>query len=150
MPVARLTHQQRQFIQQRDRSCCQYCISQARYSSDPLSIEHTIPGSKGGTNDFTNLAVSCQGCNNLKYNHTDGIDPITGELAPLYHPQKDNWFEHFTWSQDFSQILGLTPTGRATITRLQLNREDVVNLRQALVLINQHPPAEFYPPDRQQ
>jgi hypothetical protein len=28
MSAERLTPQQRQFIQQRDRSCCQYCISQ--------------------------------------------------------------------------------------------------------------------------
>jgi HNH endonuclease len=144
----RLTPQQRLFIQQRDRSCCQYCITQARYSSDPLSIEHTIPRSKGGTNDFENLAVSCQGCNNPKYNHIDGFDPITETFAPLYHPQKDNWFEHFTWSEDFSQILGLTPTGRATINRLDLNREGVVNLRQVLYSIGQHPPPEFRPPDR--
>jgi hypothetical protein len=89
------------------------------------------------------LAVAFQGCNNLKYNHIDGIDPLTGQPAPLYHPQRDDWFEHFTWSQDFSQILGLTPTGRATITRLQLNREGVINLRQALSLIDQHPPQEF-------
>ncbi|MEG4968235.1 hypothetical protein QUB11_16585 [Microcoleus sp. B6-A1] len=37
-------------------------------------------------------------------------------------------------------MLGLTPTGRATIDRLQLNREGVVNLRGVLHSIALHPP----------
>jgi hypothetical protein len=37
-------------------------------------------------------------------------------------------------------MLGLTPAGRATVNRLQLNREGVVNLRRVLHLIQQHPP----------
>ncbi|MEP0918084.1 HNH endonuclease [Leptolyngbya sp. DQ-M1] len=140
MPESRLTSEQRKQIQQRARYCCEYCLSQAKFSPDPFSIEHIIPHSKDGTSELDNLAVACQGCNNFKYNHTEAIDPITGELAPLYHPRQHNWQDHFTWSDNADQILGLTPTGRATVERLQLNREGVVNLRQVLRSINQHPP----------
>jgi hypothetical protein len=50
------------------------------------------------------------------------------------------WEAHFVWNEDFVTMVGLTPTGRATIERLQLNREGVVNLRRVLRAINQHPP----------
>lgn len=45
-----------------------------------------------------------------------------------YHPRQNIWDEHFTWTKDGTQILGLISIGRATIDRLQLNREGVVNL----------------------
>jgi hypothetical protein len=38
-------------------------------------------------------------------------------------------------------MIGLTPVGRATIDRLQLNREGVINLRRILRAIEEHPPA---------
>jgi hypothetical protein len=140
MPEFRLTQQQRNLIKQRANNCCEYCKSQAKFSPDSFSIEHIIPRSKGGTSDLDNLAVACQGCNNFKYSHTQAIDPITGELAQIYHPRQQDWQDHFTWSRDLTQMLGLTPIGRATIERLRLNREGVVNLRQALASIDQHPP----------
>jgi hypothetical protein len=74
----------------------------------------------------------------------NAIDPITGESAPLYHPRQDRWPEHFTWNNDDTQLIGLTMIGRATIERLQLNREGVVNLRQLLCTVGQHPPAFQY------
>jgi HNH endonuclease len=140
MPEFRLTQEQRNLIKQRADNCCEYCKSQAKFSADSFSIEHIIPRSKGGTSDLENLAVACQGCNNFKYSHIQAIDPITGELTQIYHPRQQDWQDHFTWSRDLTQMLGLTPIGRATIERLRLNREGVVNLRQALASIDQHPP----------
>jgi hypothetical protein len=61
------------------------------------------------------------------------------ELASLFHPRSQNWDKHFAWNENFTIVIGLTPTGRATIERLQLNRVGVVNLRQVLAAINQHP-----------
>ncbi|MEO1300160.1 MAG: HNH endonuclease, partial [Cyanobacteria bacterium J06636_16] len=103
--------------------------AKVKFSPDPFSIEHIIPLSRGGTNDLDNLALACQGCNNHKYIQTDAYDPISGVKVSLYNPRFHNWQEHFTWNQDFTLLLGLTPTGRATVDRLQLNREGVVNLR---------------------
>jgi len=37
-------------------------------------------------------------------------------------------------------IIGLTPTGRATVEVLKLNREGLVNLRQVLYAAGKHPP----------
>lgn len=135
-----LTPEQKQTIVQRAQACCEYCISQVKFSPDPFSIEHIIPKSKGGADHLDNLALSCQGCNNRKYTHTEAIDPITGSWVPLYHPRQQAWTEHFVWSEDFTRMIGITPTGRATIERLNLNREGVVNLREVLSLTNWHPP----------
>jgi 5-methylcytosine-specific restriction endonuclease McrA len=140
MSRLRLTATQRAEVFQRARGCCEYCQSQAKFSPDPFSIEHILPRSKGGTNASDNLALACQGCNNYKYNYVNGRDPINGIVVPLYHPRRDKWTDHFTWSEDFRLVLGLTPIGRATVEQLQLNRGGVVNLRSALRAINRHPP----------
>lgn len=44
--------------------------------------------------------------------------------------------------EKYTLVIGRTPTGRATVEKLQLNREGVVNLRRLLVTMGQHPPEE--------
>ncbi len=87
------------------------------------------------------MAFSCQGCNNYKHTSMEAPDPLSGESVPLFHPRRDRWAEHFAWSDDASQVLGLTPTGRATVVRLKLNRLGVVNLRRVLKALGEHPPS---------
>lgn len=120
--------------------CCEYCRSQADFSPDSFSVEHIIPIAKGGTDDLDNLAYSCQGCNNRKYNHIEAIDPVTNTIVRLFHPRQQQWTGHFQWNPGQTMLTGLTPTGRATIEKLGLNRKGVVNLRYLLVLIGEHPP----------
>lgn len=131
----------KRLVYQRAEAVCEYCRSQAAFSPDPFAIEHIIPRARGGTDEGGNLALSCQGCNNHKYTGTDALDPLTGKFAPLYHPRRDDWKTHFAWSDDLTRIIGLTPTGRATVEKLQLNREGVINLRQVMVMAGKHPPA---------
>jgi hypothetical protein len=102
-----------------------------------------VPRAAGGTHDLSNLAFSCLGYNNFKYIHTEAADPTTGETVPLYHPRRDSWSDHFAWREEFTEIVGLTATGRATVVRLQLNRLGVVNLRRVLRLAGVHPPPDF-------
>ncbi|MEP7339689.1 MAG: HNH endonuclease [Acidobacteriota bacterium] len=125
---------------ERAKGCCEYCLSQAKFSPDTLSVEHITPYARGGTNDFDNLAASCQCCNNLKYILVEAIDPLTGELAPLFHPRRDRWNDHFGWNKDYTLMVGRTATGRATIEKMDLNREGVVNLRRLLAGGKLHPP----------
>lgn len=112
------------------------------FAIQPFSIEHILPRSQGGKTSLDNLALSCQGCNNHKYNKTEGIDPVGSNIVSLYHPRQQKWHEHFSWNEDFSLVIGLTPRGRATVETLQLNREGVVNLRRVLYGIGEHPPVE--------
>ena len=52
------------------------------------------------------------------------------------------WAQHFIWSSDGTRIIGLTPTGRATIVALALNRERVIDIRKADRQIGRHPPSD--------
>lgn len=99
MTKRKLSRQLHRLVRERARFCCEYCISQEAYSPDPFSTEHIFPEVLGGGNTEDNLALACQGCNNLKYIKTTAIDPITSQEAPLFHPRKDVWNEHFTWSE---------------------------------------------------
>jgi hypothetical protein len=126
----------------RDRAweCCEYCRSQASFAPDPFSVEHIVPRSRGGATEAANLALSCQGCNNRKYTAMEAIDPVTGDPVPLFHPRRHSWSEHFAWNEDYTLILGLTPTGRATVEKMKLNRSGLVNLRRILADAGAHPP----------
>jgi len=135
-----IPREQRRLVLTRAGGCCEYCQSQSRYSADSFSVEHVIPRSRGGTDAVGNLAFACQGCNNRKYVSVSAADPLTGVSVPLYHPRQDRWEDHFVWSADFLAMCGLTPTGRATVEKLKLNRETVVNLRRLLREIGEHPP----------
>ncbi len=130
----------RRTVSDRARGCCEYCQSQQTFSHDDFSIEHILPRAHGGPSTLDNLALSCQGCNNRKFTATTAPDPLTGEPVPLFHPRQHRWLDHFAWTDDFAQIEGLTPTGRATVERLQLNRPHLVNLRRALRMAGKHPP----------
>ena len=140
MPEQHISAELRQRVIERARGCCEYCRSQAKYATQSLSVEHILARTKGGTTTLDNLALACQGCNNHKYDKMEARDPASGRLVPLYHPRHDRWAEHFAWSDDFTLILGLTPTGRATVDALLLNRDGVANLRRLLYRHGEHPP----------
>lgn len=142
MSESRVTAEEKKIIIERAKECCEYCRSQARFALQSFSVEHIIPRSKGGETTLDNLALACQGCNNHKYNKTVGIDSINNIFVPLYHPRKQLWHQHFAWNQNFTEIVGLTPTGRATVETLKLNRKGVVNLRQVLYSVGEHPPPD--------
>jgi len=132
----------------RARECCEYCYSQLRFTNLSFSIEHIIPKSQGGQTTLDNLALSCQSCNNHKYDKNMGLDTVSGQVVPLYHPRQQQWTDHFTWNDDCTFIIGLTPTGRATVETLRLNKPGLVNLRRVLFLIGEHPPPNLNEPDK--
>ncbi|MFZ1398116.1 MAG: HNH endonuclease [Candidatus Promineifilaceae bacterium] len=140
MPDSRPSARLRRQVAERAQNCCEYRLSQARFAPDVFSVEHIVPRAKKGSASLDNLALSCQGCNNHKYTFTEAIDPVSGNIVPLFHPRQQNWSDHFVWTEDFLYVIGLTPTGRATVELLRLNREGVVNLRQVLHLVGEHPP----------
>lgn len=105
-------------------------------------IDHILPLEKGGTSALSNLALSCGGCNSMKAAKTTAIDPLSGSEVNLFHPRKDQWYAHFSWADDYLEIIGLTATGRATIEFLRLNRIGLINMRQLTKLIGEHPPEE--------
>ena len=121
---------------------CEYCRSREDFSAESFAVEHIFPRTLGGKTVAENLAYSCLGCNSHKAVKTKAIDPISETSAALFNPRTQIWSEHFAWSVDFTEIIGLTPIGRATITALKLNRKGVKNLRWALFIVGKHPPKE--------
>ena len=119
---------------------CEYCLYPESYASDFFHFDHIIAISKGGKSVLLNIARSCGRCNGLKSFNIEHFDPLTGQKMPLFNPRINIWTEHFQWSDDDLLILGQTPTGRATADLLQLNRGNVVNMRQLLKNAGLHPP----------
>jgi hypothetical protein len=118
---------------------CEYCHSQELFSPSAFSIEHIVPRSKGGNDEETNLALSCQECNNRKYTAVAANDPLSGNTVSLFNPRQNRWSDHFAWNEDFTLLLGLTPMARATISKLQLNRNSLINLRGVMRQAGVHP-----------
>ena len=137
--MARFSLETRTQIATRANLRCEYCRSPEQYSISRFSVEHVMPLSKGGTSEISNLALSCQQCNNHKYNVIEAFDPVSNEIYKLFNPRGDNWEYHFAWDYQFIRVVGLTGTGRATVRRLNLNRESLLNLRQLLVFHQLHP-----------
>jgi hypothetical protein len=132
----------RQRIRETARDRCGYCLSSQRYVMATLEIEHIIPRALGGTEDESNLWLSCGLCNRYKGSQTMGIDPLDGERVQLFNPRTQAWAEHFCWSADGVLILGITPIGRGTVEALRLNNELAVEVRRNWVLAGWHPPDE--------
>lgn len=67
LPISRLmnTRPSRKSIHLRDGNKCSYCNSK-----ENLTIDHIIPSSRGGGNDFLNLVCCCISCNTKKGNRT--------------------------------------------------------------------------------
>ncbi len=130
----------RRTVLERALFLCEYCRIPLEFAVQPYVVEHIVPVSKGGQNVLPNLACSCGGCNGHKYNKTEAPDPADSLNAPLFHPRNQNWDEHFAWSDDYVLILGITPTGRATVEALSLNRTGLQNLRNLLFGVGKHPP----------
>ena len=132
----------RDAVRTRAKGVCEYCRSLETFSISGFSIEHIIPRAVGGTNAVENLALACQECNAHKFIATEAVDLLTSKQAALYHPRHDVWADHFAWADDYTVIMGRTPTGRATVERLQINRSAVVNLRRILRQAGYHPPQD--------
>lgn len=48
---------------------CYLCLKQISFGQD--SLEHKIPLSRGGTNEYNNLAIACLSCNHKKHTKTE-------------------------------------------------------------------------------
>jgi hypothetical protein len=102
-------------------------------------IEHIVPQSAGGPDTADNLALACPSCNLGKSDRVNVPDSQTGQEVPLFNPRVGRWEEHFSWDEDW-RIVGLTPTGRATIVALNLNHPRRLRIREAAEWFDLFPP----------
>ena len=127
-------------VRQRTNYLCEYCHASEQWQYIRFTVDHIIPLSKGGLNSLDNLALACFHCNRQKSDKIAAIDEQLGAEVALFNPRSDSWQEHFIWSADGVSIIGLTATGRVTITALAFNRERIINIRAADKEIGRHPP----------
>jgi hypothetical protein len=119
---------------------CEYCHLPARGQVATFPIDHVLPRSSGGETRLDNLALACPHCNAHKWAHTTGIEPLSSASAPLFHPRRQVWSDHFQWSvQEVGVLEGKTPCGRATIAQLRINNAEMVAIRQLLTTLGLFP-----------
>ena len=118
----------RAFVRQRAGNCCEYCgLHQGAELFFTFHIEHIVARQHGGGDDVENLALACYHCNLHKGTNLTSIDPVTGAVAPLFHPRTMKWTEHFI--RNGSLLDGQTATGRTTVVLLKMNASDRRRLR---------------------
>ena len=61
-----ISYETKQHVYKRANGCCEYCLSQARYSTQSFSIDHIIPISKGGADSYENTQAVHYECNERK------------------------------------------------------------------------------------
>jgi hypothetical protein len=120
-------------VRERAAERCEYCRIPQFALPLPFQIDHIIAEQHEGATELSNLALACPHCNRYKGPNIAGIDPLTGQLARLFHPRIDLWVEHFELV-DGARIAGKTAVGRATVRVLAMNAEGPVLLRRYLGL----------------
>ncbi|MGQ9909879.1 MAG: HNH endonuclease [Candidatus Flexifilum sp.] len=125
----------------RARGLCEYCHTRQAIVV-AVEIDHIIPESAGGATILDNLCLTCVGCNRFKGDATAAVDPLTGREVMLFHPTRERWSEHFIWSSTGLVLLGQTPSARATIQRLKINREALLTARSLWRRAGWHPPKD--------
>jgi HNH endonuclease len=147
LPIMTINDQIRKLVRERAKCLCEYCHSSEEASAAKFAIDHILPQSLGGSDELDNLALACPRCNGYRYNFTTGIDPITQEIIPLFNPRQQKWAEHFIWTADRLKIIGITPIGRGTCHRLDLNDDrhndgSIVKARRLWLRGGWHPPED--------
>ena len=110
---------------------CDYCRIPRRLDPLPFQVDHIIAQQHGGQTVLGNLAWSCLHDNKHKGPNIAGIDPVTGDLVPLFHPRRQRWERHFDWNGAI--LVGRTRIARATIRVLAVNDPDAMAFRAELM-----------------
>jgi hypothetical protein len=122
----------RMFVRQRAGGRCEYCHLPDEFAAlGRFHVEHIIARKHGGSDEASNRCWSCHRCNLCKSSNLSGIDEVTGRLARLFHPRRQQWRRHFRWQGPY--LHGLSATGRATIAVLDMNNPRRLELRTNLI-----------------
>lgn len=107
-----------------------------------MEIDHLIPEALGGQTVEDNLWLACTICNKHKASRINAADPFTDETVLLFDPRRQSWNDHFRWTTNGTQVVGITATGRATVLALNLNRPPLIKSRELWVGAGWHPPLD--------
>ena len=107
-----------------------------------MEFEHLTPLAAGGETSEENLWLACRRCNEFKGIQTHTADSETNKNISFFNPRTQNWNEHFRWNADGTEILGISPIGRATVIALKLNNEIILVSRRLWVSVGWFPPED--------
>lgn len=122
----------RELVRHRAENRCEYRLLHKENCELIHHVEHIVAKQHAGTDDAGNLALACHRCNLRKGPNLSGVDPLMGEIVPLYHPRQRRWMEYFRFKG--VRIEGLTATGRATVQVLALNDPRRLELRAEILV----------------
>jgi hypothetical protein len=123
---------------ERAGSRCEYCQLAQVGQAATFHIDHIVQIAAGGETTKDNLALACVACSLHKAARQVASDPETGNDEPLFHPRLQQWSEHFRW--EGVRVVGLTPTGRATVAALKINCPVILAIRAEEACLKRHPP----------
>lgn len=126
-----MTNVVRRLVNRRAGGVCEYCHLPQDGHEERFSVDHVIAQQHLTDDGPENLALCCLRCNLRKGPNLSGLDPADGSIVPLFNPRQQTWVEHFDWVGP--RLAGRTPTGRATVTTLQMNALERVALRVVLL-----------------
>lgn len=67
----------------RDGKLCCWCGDVLEYGTDKFpTVEHVVRRAEGGTDDLSNLKISCFKCNTTRHNTNESITPIAFPMIP--------------------------------------------------------------------
>src|SRR5262245_41489643 len=122
----------RQSVRERAGGRCEYCrFRETHLPFWPFHLEHIVARQHGGSDDTSNLAWACPRCNACKGTNLSAVDPDSDNVVRLFDPRTNRWEDHFALQG--KRLVGLTPSGRATVWLLQMNTEERLELRGMLL-----------------
>ena len=128
----------RRLVENRAGGRCEYRRLAQEGQEATFHIDHIVPRAEGGPTVAENLAVPRVSCSLRKAARRSAADPLTGRSVAHFHPRRQRWARHFQ-RQGFT-VVGQTPTGRATVAALEMNRPLILAIRQEEAARRRYPP----------
>jgi HNH endonuclease len=128
----------RRVVAERAKQRFEYCGLAQEGQEATFHIDHIVPRKTGGQTIEENLALACVSCSLRKEARRSGLDTLTKRDVALFHTRLQSWSDHFAWNGVI--VSGRTPTGRATVATLNLNRAIILAIREEEVERGRHPP----------
>lgn len=125
-------------VRERAGHRCEYCRIAQLGQEATFHVDHIQPRREDGPTTLNNLALSCVSCSLSKGARTHASDPLTREAARIFNPRTERWSDHFELTAELL-LVGTTPTGRATVELLRMNRPLAVAIRHEEVARNRYP-----------
>ncbi len=80
--IARIWQMKRRIVRWRDHNRCRYC--KEKLTDKTFTVDHVVPVSGGGTDEFSNLVACCKYCNKMKGNKIADTEMVNAMWMAAY------------------------------------------------------------------